>query len=243
MYSHKLQEAGIEHYIAGVGYNFKVATVGPAIADEMKRALIDGQMRPDVLYSGNQTHSATVAYCDGQTGDDYYFGKNFIETDGLLTDKPGVALLVKYADCTPIVLYDPVQKILANLHSGWRGTVQKISAVMVERMVTEFGCRPEDMIAYLGPSIDQANYQVGAEVYEAFKEFPTRDNFFTEDGDRYRLSMLQANRAILLEVGLLDENIELAQESTYIHPELHSSRQEGPAYQLNALIVMMPKAK
>ena len=97
------------------------------------------------------------------------------------------------------------------------------------------------MIAYIGPSIDQANYQVGREVYEAFDDFSERDTFIVPDDEgRYRLSMIDANRSILTELGFSQEQIEVASQSTYTTPSLHSCRRDSPQFGLNALAVMMP---
>ena len=167
------------------------------------------------------------------------FGRNFPDTDGLITDQTNVALLIKYADCSPIVLFDPVKKVHALLHAGWRGTVQRISEHALVMMESRFGSERKDVLAYIGPSIDQQNYEVGDEVYEAFSEFDRRDRFFTKRGMRWYLSMSEANLESLLKSGLKKSQIDVSRESTYTSPALHSARKEGQNYQLNALITMM----
>lgn len=239
MHSIKLSQKGLSHYVAGAAFDFRYAKVGERLAQEVDRALGHMQIEPAALYSGTQVHGVRIEYCDGQRGDDFVTGKVFPETDGLITDQPNVALLIKYADCTPIVLYDPVKKVQALLHSGWRGTVQEIAAHALERMEKEFHCQRENLVAYLGPSIDQGNYEVGAEVYEAFSAFKARDQFFRPRGEKFMLSMSDANLSLLLSHGLKREQIEVSRESTFTNPALHSARGEGPDYGLNALITMM----
>lgn len=239
MHSIKLTQKGLSHYVAGTAFNFRYAKVGERLADDLERALNYMQIEPSVLYSGEQVHGVNIEYCDGLRGDDFLVGKIFPETDGLITDRPGVALLIKYADCTPIVLFDPVKRVQAVLHSGWRGTVQEISAHALERLESDFMCRREDLVVYLGPSIDQMSYEVGLEVYEAFGDFKARDQFFRSRGDKFLLSMSDANLELLLAHGLKREQIDVSRESTFRHPGLHSARGAGADYGLNGLITMM----
>jgi hypothetical protein len=89
--------------------------------------------------------------------------------DGLVTDVPGVPLITFYADCVPLYFYDPVKKVVALAHSGWRGTVKKIGAVMVQRMVDDYGSKPADIVCAIGPSICRSCYEVSIDVAEEFK--------------------------------------------------------------------------
>lgn len=239
MHASLLAKHGLANLIAGADYNFRYATAGNQFARDMERALEALAIQPKETYTGQQVHGTNIAYADGTCGEDFVFGKTFKETDGLITDQPLVALLVKYADCTPIVLYDPVKGVQSSLHSGWRGTVQQISQHALEMMERDFGCRRENILAYLGPSIDQDNYEVGPEVYDAFRAFPDRDQFFKPKGAKYLLSMLDANLALLKEAGLQQGQIEVERTSTYTDPRLHSARQESREYQLNGILTMM----
>ncbi|EXJ23230.1 hypothetical protein ADIAL_1377 [Alkalibacterium sp. AK22] len=215
--------------------------MGERIAEEMSRLTSEMGVEPEVIYTAQQTHSANVAYCNGNNGETFVSGRIFENTDGLLTDQKGVGLLIKYADCTPVIIFDPANGVLANVHSGWRGTTQRIAVRAVEKMCRTFGSKVEDLIVYVGPSIDQDNYQVGPEVYAAFANFSKRDDFFEPDGDKYRLSMLDANVSSLLEAGIRKEHMEVERASTYTDSRLHSARKEGAVYQLNGLFAMMEK--
>lgn len=106
-------------------------------------------------------------------------------------------------------------------------------------MVNTFGCHKEDIFAYLGPSIDRENYEVGPEVYEAFVGFAGRDTIFTPRGTKYHMSMSDANEALLREAGIQPAHIEVDRMSTFDEACLHSARAEGKEYGLNGLIVMM----
>lgn len=242
MQAQALFDLGLHHKIGGIDYNFRYKTQGQAMVADM-RALEQALSQPvTVMYSGQQTHGANIEYCDGSNGEDFIYGRTFDQTDGLITDQIGVGLLIKFADCTPILLYDPVAKVQACVHSGWRGTQQRIGALAVDRMVQDFGAQRDRILAYIGPSIDQANYEVGAEVYEAFADFSQRDLFFKEGRlpGKYQLSMAEANYQILLEAGLSNQQIIRSSLSTYESIDrLHSARREGADYGLNAILSVM----
>lgn len=240
MKSSLLSQAGVTHQVFGRPYNFRYQTQQEHLARDVRRALAVLGELPDMIYSGEQCHGNQIAYADGMSGESFIIGRQFSETDGLITDKPGVALMIKFADCTPLVFYDPVQQVLACVHSGWRGTVQHIAANAVERMTRDFGCVLSDILVYVGPSIDQAHYEVGPEVYDAFASVGSREQYFQHQGDKYCLSMVDANVAILRQLGFQSSQLDICRASTVTDPTLHSARQEGPAYGLNALIAMLP---
>lgn len=234
-----LSKYGLQNYIAGTGYNFRYQKAGRAVIEDVQKAISKMDIHPNEIYTGQQVHSANITYVDGENGEAFVFGKTFKETDGLITDQPNVAFLIKFADCTPVVLFDPVAQVLASVHSGWRGTTQRISLNAVDMMVNDFKCKKENILAYLGPSIDIDHYEVGSEVYDAFETFGNRDQFFSPKGKKYQLSMLDANLDILKNAGIRSENIEIEKASTFTDPRLHSARAEGLDYQLNGIITMM----
>lgn len=107
-------------------------------------------VQPEDMTFTNQTHTTNVAVV--KAGDR---GKRFQETDGMITDVPGICLVTFYADCVPLYFVDPVKKAIGLSHSGWRGTVGKIGKVTIELMQKTYGSDPEDIIAAIGPSICQ----------------------------------------------------------------------------------------
>lgn len=239
MQSKLLSEHGLKNYIAGTDYNFRYQKAGRSVKEDVQKVLSKMTIHPKEIYTGQQVHSANIAYVNGENGDAFVFGKTFKETDGLITDQPNVALLIKFADCTPVVLFDPVAQVLASVHSGWRGTTQRISLKAIDKMVNDFKCKKENILVYLGPSIDIDHYEVGSEVYDAFETFENRDQFFRPIGKKYQLSMLDANLDILKGAGIRSENIEIEKASTFTDPRLHSARAEGPDYCLNGMLTMM----
>lgn len=241
MYSKKLETLGLKNLIGGADYNFRHAKAPATFARDVERLLENAEIKATEIYTGHQVHLTNVAYCAGEMGAPFVIGRQFPDTDGLITDKAGVALLVKFADCTPIVLFDPVKKVQAVVHAGWRGTVGKISHVALKKMVEEFGSQKDDIFAFVGPSIDQDHYEVGPEVYEAFHQQANRDGFFKAKGEKYHLDMGEANYQLLLDFGLAAEQIEKSTLSTFTSEKLHSARQEGADYALNAIVTCLVK--
>lgn len=239
MYSKLLKDAGLENQIFGSDYNFREAN-NPDLISDFNDAVEAMGISPYEIYSCHQMHTGHVQYANGVNGNSYIIGRQFEESDGLITDRADVALLIKYADCTPVVLFDPVNQVQAIVHAGWRGTVKQISLEALNQMLKEFDCQLENILAYVGPSIDQVNYEVGPEVYQAFSNVAGRDEFFKKgQSDRYHLDMKEANRHLLKLAGLKDQQIEVSPQSTYEDDRLHSARREGKDYQLNGLITMI----
>ncbi len=183
------------------------------------------------LVLSRQTHTNNVKYVTQDHRGTGITNPEFSDVDGLITNKPGVALVTQYADCVPLLFYDPVARVCANSHSGWRGTVQKIGAVTVERMVKEFGCKPENIIAAIGPSICKDCYEVDLPVYEEFKksQIPLDGVVFPKsDGEHFLLDLKEANRIILLNSGIRPENLDIADICTCENSDsLHSHRATG----------------
>lgn len=238
----ELNQRGLRVFLAGQPYNFRAASIGDQeVALQMQAALLAGEFGSAPLFSGRQVHGRKVVDVNQTSGQAYSIGKIFEETDGLMTNQPHQVLLVKFADCTPIILYDSVQQAVAVLHSGWRSTVLKISQQAIQQMQVNYGSQLQDLVAYVGPSIDANNYEVGEEVAQAFRDAHLVGDFLApgRESGKYQLSMIGANQAILEEVGLSPDQILVETTSTFTSPYLHSARQEGKEYGLNALLVML----
>lgn len=239
MHSARLKEKKLYNKVIGSTSSYQFKKHAPFFFDYVEAVLKTETSVPAVIATGQQVHGDRIAYVEGANQAKEPKRVLLPETDGLITDAPYVALTIKFADCTPIVLYDPIKKVQASVHSGWRGTVKHLSVKALQKMESEFGCLRENILVYLGPSIDKHHYEVGPEVYEAFSDVRERDTFFYPHGDKYRLSMLDANISILKQAGLTNEQMDIDRTSTYTSPILHSARAEGPEYELNVLVTMM----
>ncbi|HEX2963037.1 MAG TPA: peptidoglycan editing factor PgeF [Ignavibacteriales bacterium] len=213
------------------GFSTKINSDSPApyffnlslsVGDDPKRVK---QNRSDFFHALNlseksvalqkQTHSDICTYTEkaGLCG----------ESDAMITDKKNLGLGVSVADCTPVFLYDPVNKVISAVHSGWRGTQKKILANTIEKMARDYNSRAEDLIAYIGPSISQNNYEVGGEFTGFFDE-----KYLKPSGDKYLLDVKGANLDILLDAGVQRSNIQVSTLCTFqMENLLHSYRRDG----------------
>ena len=154
----------------------------------------------------------------------------FPDTDSLITNKKDIHIGIKTADCVPILLFDPEKKVIAAIHSGWNGTVKKISKKTIELMIEEFQVDPENLIAGIGPSIGPAVYEIGPDVIDLVKNsFPTnRVLNYLDNSDKALFDLWEANKIVLIDCGVLAKNIEIAEMCTYSNPELfYSARRNG----------------
>jgi purine-nucleoside/S-methyl-5'-thioadenosine phosphorylase / adenosine deaminase len=171
-----------------------------------------------------QTHTSTVHCIDVLP--DYEIS----ETDALVTNKPGICICVQTADCVPVLLFDPVKKVIAAVHAGWKGTVQKIVQVTVQKMEAEYDCEPSDIRAAIGPSIGPEVYEVGAEVVEAaLRSIPAAESTLQlNQSGKYHFNLWEANRLLLIEAGVQTSNIEVLADCSFLEADkYYSARREG----------------
>lgn len=147
------------------------------------------------------------------------------DSDALITNEKNLYLAISIADCIPVFLYSPHKKVVAGIHSGWKGTEYKISQKVVERMIKEYGVSPAEMIAYIGPGISAENYEVSKEVAERFP-----DSSYIINNRKYYLDLKKDIYEQLISAGLKKENIEITSYCTFKDKDLfHSHRRENGA--------------
>ena len=129
--------------------------------------------------------------------------------DGLMTDKRNVALVTFYADCVPLLFFDPEKKVIAGSHSGWRGTLKEIAKETINAMNKEYGCNAEDILAAIGPSIGECCFEVGKEVYDGFKaKHQDIDEYCTWlNDDKLKIDLQRFIKRTMLNQGVREENI------------------------------------
>lgn len=168
----------------------------------------------DLDYKGlrkieNQIHSDLIQ--DVINEDDTY-----TKIDGLLSDKKDISLSLRFADCTPIFLYDKEKNIIGNIHSGWRGTVQKIGQKAVIKMMEDYKSKPEDIIACIGPCIQMCHFKVDKDVKDIFEKTFSYMNIndliikkgsIEDEKQKYYIDATLINIKLLEEAGLKKENI------------------------------------
>lgn len=139
------------------------------------------------------------------------------KADIILTDNPEVTLFMRYADCTPVLLHDPINKVIGLVHAGWRGTVEKVAQKAVEAMKSRFGSNPAQMLAAVGPSIGPEKYEVGTEVIEAVEaQFSAyTGELLPKYGNSTHFDLWRANQLVLEDSGV--KNIEISGICTGSH--------------------------
>jgi len=162
------------------------------------------------------------------------------KADAILTDNPEVTLFMRFADCVPILFFDPVKKVVGLAHAGWRGTVNQIATATVEKMVSVYGCCSEDIEAGIGPSIGPEHYEVGPEVVQQVREnFGPQAAFLlkSRNGSTY-FDLWEANRFLLKKAGLM--KIEISGLCTACHPQDWFSHrgEQGKTGRFGALIAL-----
>lgn len=189
---------------------------------------------PYFVVTGHQVHGTEIAVVtDPQTPREQLEGY-----DALITDVKGCAIGVRTADCIPVLLYDPEKEAVAAIHSGWKGTLNRISQKTIVKMQTRFGTRPENLKAVIGPGICRKCFQVGEEVANLFKGVGIDiDPIYTWDGPRqegtmkggHHLDLIEENRLLLIESGVPAGNIQVSGLCTYEDERFFSARREGTA--------------
>jgi YfiH family protein len=208
---------------------FATLNVGRSVGDDEaavneNHARIYAHMNLDAesVASSYQVHGNRVGIVDANSA-----GRVFRGTDALVTDVPGIALLLRFADCQPIILYDPVHHALALIHAGWRGIAQGIAFRAVETMQEAFGTTPSRIVAGLGPAIGPCCYLVGDNVAAAMGyALPDWNQSMQAVEGGWRLDLSAANAQQLTAAGM--HHIEQAGLCTACHTdEFFSHRAEG----------------
>ena len=155
-----------------------------------------------------------------------------ISYDGLITNEKGIMLLTVEADCTPIYILDPVNKAVAMVHSGWRGTVKKIACRALDMMKEKYGTDKEKVLIHFGPAICGKCYEVGMELIDEFKKILKCDEVhkvfipIVDKPEKYLLDVTESIKLSLLDYGVLDKNITQSEYCTYHDNIFHSWRRE-----------------
>ena len=163
--------------------------------------------------ASHQTHTTNIRIVSEEDkGKGIIKPQDYQNVDGLMTNEKDIVLFTYYADCVPLYFVDTVKKVIALSHSGRKGTVNRMGAKTVEKMVNEYGSKIEDIVCAIGPSICKDCYEVGEEVAEEFQNEFSREevaDFLDNKGNgKYQLDLWKANEIILLNAGIKKENIE-----------------------------------
>lgn len=174
--------------------------------------------------------------------------EKYNDTDGLITNKQNLILSTTNADCILMLFFDPVTRTIANIHSGWKGTLQRISIKTVEKMIKEFDCNPKDIICCICPSIRKCHFEVDKDVKDMFeKEFINiqinkRINIMEKqkEQEKWNIDTVLINKIILEQLGLKKENIIDSEICSVCNSNLiHSYRVEKQGYGLATALITL----
>lgn len=170
------------------------------VKENRRRSFLALDRDPASIFDVWQVHGREVAIADRPRKPD----EAYLKADILLTDKPGVTLFMRFADCVPILLYDPCRGVVGLVHAGWQGTLKRAVAAAIRAMQEHYGCQPGDVLAGIGPSIAAHHYPVGTDVVQQVRNsFNSRaDDFLFQQGGQTHFDLWAANRAILEDCGV-----------------------------------------
>ena len=201
------------------------------------------------LVKPNQAHTKNVTKVEHKINIDKpdFYLEQYNSTDGTVTNKKNILLATTNADCILLLFFDPINKVIANVHSGWRGTLQRISVEAIHKMQKEYSCKPENIICCICPSIRKCHFEVEQDVEklfeEEFKEELKENNKNEEIIERkneikWTIDTVKLNKIILQKEGLKSENILDCGICSVCNSDLiHSFRCEKQGYGLETAII------
>ena len=189
--------------------NFEI--LGNALGFEIRDLVLTRQIHSDIV------RTVTRSDCNG------CFHRDYPECDALVTNDPGVALTVFTADCTPLLLHDPITGAVGAAHAGWKGTAQNIGAKTVEAMVQSFGCDPANIRAAIGPNVGYCHFETDADVPEAMISAYGEEvkAFIRKQGEKFYLDLKAINALSLKRAGV--RHIEISEDCTMCRPDRYWS--------------------
>ena len=242
-------------YSLGLDKNFRTARANKEKLNELEysKAIKDYEKLCNCigcdyrnLIKTNQEHTDEVKIVSKKIKDNEpdFNLEEYSKTDGLITNQKNQILSTTNADCILLLFFDPVKKVIANTHSGWRGTIKRISVKTVEKMKKEFNCNPEDIICCIAPSIRKCHFEVDKDVKNmfetAFKDIEKLEEIIEEKipNKKWNIDTVLINKIILKKEGLKEENIiDSGICSSCNSNIIHSFRAEKQGYGLNTALI------
>ncbi len=196
--------------------------MGSTVGDEPDRvrenrrlALATQECDPSSVFDVWQVHGVDVVVATAPRSPE----TPHIQADAIITNQPRLVLMMRFADCVPILIHDPIRNVVGIVHAGWMGTVRGIVSIAVGAMRKHFQSDPADMLAAIGPSIGPDHYEVGSDVVSQVKQAFGREasKILSDDNEIIRLNLWEANRLLMEQSGV--KHIEVAGLCTACHTE------------------------
>lgn len=211
-----------------------------ALRENYRRFCYCAGVNMDRLVLSKQVHETTVRLCTADDAGKGLSRERDYTADGLVTDEKDLPLAVFSADCGVILLHDPVSGAVGGVHAGWRGCAGGILEKAVRAMGQNFGARPENVLAALGPCIGPCCFETDSDVPEAMRSALGTESepFLERRGPKYHVDLAGLNRAWLLRAGLLPGHIDVSGLCTACRPDLFwSHRRMGEARGVQAAVI------
>ena len=206
------------------------------IRENRRRLALAMGVKENDLHFPSQVHKTRIVHVSKQTTKD-----ELMETDALITRERGICIAVMSADCVPILLLDKKNKVIAAVHSGWRGTVARILDLTLKEMKSVYGTKGENIVAAIGPSVSQDSYEVGSEVVDAVANSFRQSNelMIPQPGNKAKLDLWNANKLQLMEFGVDPSSIEISNLCTVKNNTSFFSARKGDAGRFAAGIMLV----
>lgn len=211
-------------FLKSLNFKEELGDTAENVAENFRRVSAAFDTTPDRIVLSQQTHTANVRVVkESDAGKGVTLPRDYSDVDGLVTDVPNLVLSIFSADCVPVLFLDPVRKCIGACHSGWRGTVSRISLNTIRAMHDNFGSAPSDIICAIGPSICIDCYEISTDVALQFKkEFPehTPEILLDKHNGHFQLNLWSAVSITLKEAGVLPDHIHTTDICTCENPDL-----------------------
>lgn len=192
--------------IDGLNYGLNVPDTKEVVYKNRLEILVHMGITNGTIVIPYQTHSCNIEILTKANAGDV-----FNNVDAIITNEKNIVIGTLSADCVPILIVDPIKGVIACVHAGWKGTAAEIGKKTIAKMNESFGCQPQNMIAGIGPSISQENYEVGYEVSKHFGD----DCLIDAPNNKKCVDLWKENKNQLIAAGLLAANIETSGRCTY----------------------------
>lgn len=194
------------------------------VSENFRRFCVATGTDPNALVKNQQVHGTQIRPVTMEDRMSFPGESGVVEADGLITDQPGVCLAVFSADCIPVLLYDPVSRVIAAAHAGWRGTAAGIAGRAVGMMVKDYGCKAENILAAIGPGIDACCFETHRDVpdglYAGLGEGAKACIHPIPGTEKFRVDLKRANVHWLKRAGVLEEHISVCDACTACRNDL-----------------------
>ncbi|MGI6055807.1 MAG: peptidoglycan editing factor PgeF [Bilifractor sp.] len=216
-------EPGMEH-LRSLNLSFSRGDLEENVRENFRRVAQEFGVTGDRFVFSAQTHTTNVrTVTEADAGRGLTRPQDQMDVDALVTDERRLVLSIFVADCVPVAFVDPVHRAIGMAHSGWRGTVGRIGAAVVQRMRENYGTDPADLICAIGPSVCRDCYEVSDDVAQRMaEEFHGHEDEILEDkhNGHYQLDLWKTNRIVLEDAGVLPEHISVTGVCTCCNPEI-----------------------